>query len=139
MNSNKQKKKLLRAKRKQRAENCRLKLLNQPAYGRLKADHSQLTHINTYGILPEFYEGVEFQCRDCGTQEVWSAASQKFYYEVCKGHIDARAVRCKTCRLKIRQAKKEQRTLMSEASKKNPTMNELFFRDLDKFKNIRNL
>jgi hypothetical protein len=134
MNSNKQKKKYLKAKRKQRAEKLKLKRLNQPEYGRLKADHNQLKHINTYGFLPEFYKGVDFICRDCGAKEVWSAVSQKFYYEICKGHIDARAVRCKSCRNIIKQDKKEQWAHMLEMNNKFVHPNDLFFNDLEAFK-----
>ena len=30
------------------------------------ADHSKLSHINTYGSLPEFYLDAPFVCRECG-------------------------------------------------------------------------
>ena len=69
------------------------------------ADHSKLDHINTYGLLPEFYIDRPFQCRDCGKEEIWRAADQKCYYEEAKGHIDATAVRCHDCR-KARKEKK---------------------------------
>ena len=62
------------------------------------ADHSKLDHINTYGYLPDFYIDRPFSCRDCGKEEIWRAADQKWYYEEAKGHIDARAVRCHACR-----------------------------------------
>jgi len=62
------------------------------------ADASKLDHINTYGALPEFYIDRPFQCCDCGKEEIWKAADQKWYYEEAKGHIDAIAVRCHDCR-----------------------------------------
>ena len=62
------------------------------------ADTSKLAHINTYGNLPEYYIDKPFQCRDCGTEEIWRAADQKWYFEEAKGHIDALAVRCHACR-----------------------------------------
>jgi hypothetical protein len=62
------------------------------------ADHSKLSHINTYGSLPEFYLDQPFTCRQCGRREIWKANDQKWYYEEAKGHIDARAVECHDCR-----------------------------------------
>ena len=62
------------------------------------ADHSQLSHINTYGSLPEFYLDRPFACRKCGKREVWKARDQKWYYEKAKWHIDAKAVECHDCR-----------------------------------------
>ncbi len=73
----------------------------------LPADQSKLDHINTYGWLPEFYIDKPFRCRDCGKEEIWKAADQKWYYEETKAHMDATAVRCHDCR-KARNVKKTQ-------------------------------
>jgi hypothetical protein len=62
------------------------------------ADHDKLSHINTYGSLPDFYLDQPFTCRQCGQREIWRARDQKWYYEVAKGHTDARAVECRACR-----------------------------------------
>jgi predicted RNA-binding Zn-ribbon protein involved in translation (DUF1610 family) len=62
------------------------------------ADPAKLRHINTYGKLPEFYLDKPFTCRDCGKEEIWRAADQKWYYEEANGHVDATAVRCHDCR-----------------------------------------
>ena len=62
------------------------------------ADHEQLSHINTYGALPDFYLDQPFICQHCGKREIWKAADQKWYYEVAKRHIDARAIHCHACR-----------------------------------------
>ena len=69
------------------------------------ADHDKLSHINTYGLLPDFYLDRPFVCRKCGKTEIWKARDQKWYYEEAKGHIDARAVECHECRVS-RGAKK---------------------------------
>jgi hypothetical protein len=69
----------------------------------VSADHSKLSHINTYGSLPDFYLDRPFICRKCGKREIWKALDQKWYYEEAKGHIDAVAVECHACR----QAKKQ--------------------------------
>lgn len=66
------------------------------------ADPSKLSHINTYGSLPEYYIDIPFTCRICGKREIWEAWAQKWYYEETKGHIDARAVECHDCRKKKR-------------------------------------
>lgn len=62
------------------------------------ADHDKLTHINTYGSLPDYYIDRPFVCRRCGKREIWRARDQKWYYEEAKGHIDAVAVECHDCR-----------------------------------------
>jgi hypothetical protein len=64
----------------------------------VKADHSRLGHINTYGALPDYYIDRPFKCRDCGKEEIWRAKDQQWYYEEAKGHIDATATRCHACR-----------------------------------------
>ena len=66
----------------------------------LPADHSKLRHVNTYGLLPRYYVEYPFKCQDCGKDDVWTARDQKWYYEEAKGHIDAKAVRCRPCRKK---------------------------------------
>ena len=71
--------------------------------GALAADQSKLTHINTYGDIPEFYVDYTFSCVDCGKKETWTASQQKWYYEEAKGHIWAVAVRCQKCRLNRKQ------------------------------------
>lgn len=78
----------------------------------LPADPSKLDHINTYGSLPEFYIDKRFHCRDCGKEEIWKAADQKWYYEEAKGHMDATAVRCHACR----KARKERRAQSGESA-----------------------
>src|SRR5436190_14567860 len=62
------------------------------------ADHSQLSHINTYGSLPEVYLDQPFTCLKCGKTEIWKATDQKWYYEEAKGHIDASTIECHDCR-----------------------------------------
>lgn len=69
------------------------------------ADPARLSHINTYGSLPEFYLDRPFACRKCGKTEIWKARDQKWYYEEAKGHIDARAVECHDCRMARKQAR----------------------------------
>jgi hypothetical protein len=72
----------------------------------LPADPSKLDHINPHAELPEYHVDKPFKCRDCGKEEIWRAANQKWYYEEAKGHVDATAVRCHDCR-QVRKAKNE--------------------------------
>ncbi|TVZ41875.1 putative zinc ribbon protein [Alteromonadaceae bacterium 2753L.S.0a.02] len=66
--------------------------------GAIMADHEALKHNNTYGPLPRFYKDELVICRDCGKEEVWTAKSQKWWYEEIKGNINTRAIFCKSCR-----------------------------------------
>ena len=70
------------------------------------ADHCALSHINTYGTLPDFYIDKTFVCRSCDKKEIWRARDQKWYYEVAKGHIDSTAVKCYDCRVKTKESTK---------------------------------
>lgn len=74
----------------------RLQQRNHPSA--VAADHRKLSHVNTYGSLPECYLDQPFVCRKCGKTEIWKASDQKWYYEEAKGHIDAKAVECHDCR-----------------------------------------
>ncbi len=73
------------------------------------ANRDELTHNNTYGPLPLFYVDMPFACRDCGSDELWTAKQQKWWYEVAKGDINAIAIRCRKCRKQEQQRKAEAR------------------------------
>lgn len=75
----------------------------------LPADQSKLGHINTYGCLPEFYIDRPFRCCECGKEEIWKAADQKWYYEETKAHVDAKAVRCHDCRKRRKMKRRQKR------------------------------
>ena len=68
--------------------------------GAVAADPAQLAHNNTYSPLPKFYVDKPVTCRQCGTEEVWKAERQKWWYEVAKGNIFTQAVLCRACREK---------------------------------------
>ena len=71
---------------------------------RLSADRSQQAANNSYSPLL-FYEDKLFTCVDCGKEEVWTATQQKWWYEVAKGTIYSRAVRCRSCRKSLHAKK----------------------------------
>jgi hypothetical protein len=91
--------------------------------GAVRADPSQLVHNNTYSLLPLFYVDRVVVCRDCGAEEVWRAARQKWWYEVAKGSIFSTAVYCRACRRKeqARQAAARQVSEAGMAAKRKPT------------------
>lgn len=131
MKSNKQRRIEIKAKRRRRAEALKVDPFKasyfRPLYS-VAADHTELVHNNTYGPLPFFYVDKPFNCQDCRAHEVWTAKSQKWWYEIVKGNIDSTAIHCLSCRIKRRKEKEQQRILMSEAAKREPHPNEAFFR-----------
>ncbi|WP_144392101.1 zinc-ribbon domain-containing protein [Pleionea sediminis] len=108
MKSGKQRRLEIKAKRREKAKKSknidRYNLLNRPVNSIL-ADHSELSHVCGCRLLPLFYVDKPFVCIDCGSEELWTAKQQKWWYEIAKGHIDSIAVRCRPCR-KIEQRRK---------------------------------
>ena len=90
----------------------------KPPADSVKADHDELKHNNTYGPLPLFYVDKLVVCKDCGKQEVWRADQQKWWYEVAKGHIDSKAVKCRDCRKQDREKKAIARKIHLEGIEK---------------------
>ena len=56
-----------------------------------------------------FYVDQPFQCVHCGKEEVWTAAQQKWWYEVAKGNVFTTARRCRACRRRERDRREESR------------------------------
>ncbi len=113
MKSNKQRRAEIRARRLERAARIDAQLAGpdprgapaQRAPGLEPADVAVLARRNnTYGALPTYYVDRAFVCRDCGSEEVWTAKQQKWWYEVVQGPIDSTAVRCLACRRARRAA-----------------------------------
>ena len=95
-----------------------------PPPGAELADQKELSHNNTYGRLPRFYIDKVVVCRQCGTEEVWPAERQKWWYEVAKGNINTEAVLCRACRNNEKQSKLEARRVHAEGLKKKRSNNE---------------
>jgi hypothetical protein len=85
-----------------------------PPPGAVLADPKELSHNNTYGRLPRFYVDRVVVCRQCGTEEVWPAERQKWWYEVAKGNINTAAVLCRACRENEKLRKEEARRIHVE-------------------------
>ncbi|WP_347507063.1 zinc-ribbon domain containing protein [Pseudomonas anguilliseptica] len=73
-----------------------------------------LASYNSYGeplfLARGWYQDQPFRCIDCGKDEVWTAAQQRWWYEVVQGSVYANAVRCRPCRLIRRLAGRAQPT-----------------------------
>ncbi len=69
---------------------------------------------NSNGTLsqPLFYRDISFHCKDCRKHQVWSATQQRWYYEIAKGLVHARATRCRACRKKHKEETLRQRELL---------------------------
>lgn len=131
MKSNKQRRLEIKARRRKRAEALKVASFKasyfRPLYS-VAADHSELAHNNTYGPLPLFYVDKPFSCQNCSAEEVWTAKSQKWWFEIAKGNIDSTAIHCLSCRTRIRKEKEQQKAHMAEMAKQKPHPHEAFFR-----------
>ena len=131
MKSNKQRRLEIRAKRRKRAEKLAIDTIKKPLSfpdGHVMANWDELKHNNTYGPLPNFYVDRAFTCEDCGSEELWTAKQQKWWYEVAKGNINTTAIRCLPCRKRIAADKEAQKRHMAEIALKKPHPNEAFFK-----------
>ncbi len=123
LKSNKQRRteiKIHRAKRAEKAVAVSVKpSVPQQPVGSCPCNPDLLAPYNSYGV-PEFvergyYRDREFQCRDCQKIEVWTAAQQKWWYEVAKGHVESYAIRCRACRKIVRERKMASRNIHGQA------------------------
>lgn len=111
MDSGKQKRARIMARRRQRRERAALVAVGcDSSSGGLPVDEHLLSWAGyrSYGV-PDFvtrghYVDRPFRCRDCGSQEVWTAAQQKWWYETAHGSLYTTAVRCRACRQERRRA-----------------------------------
>jgi hypothetical protein len=65
--------------------------------GAVLADTSRQKE-HTIDMVRYYYIDRPFVCKRCGKEETWTVASQKHWYEECKGQIEAVAVLCRQCR-----------------------------------------
>ncbi len=66
------------------------------------ADMTKHASHGSYGPL-FWYEDQEYKCLDCGQEQVWTAKEQQWWFEVAKGPIYARAIRCRACRKALKE------------------------------------
>lgn len=90
-----------------------------------KVELTKLTLSYAYSV-PEFVErgyylDQPFTCCDCGSEEVWLAKQQQWWYEVMQADIWTKAVRCRACCIAERQRKSEARRIHLQGLTKKQT------------------
>lgn len=71
-----------------------------------KNDHADPDTTYRFFLSAGWYRDEPFHCVDCGKLQIWTAAQQKWWYEVAKGSALQVATRCRSCR-RIHREKRE--------------------------------
>ncbi|MCC8998351.1 MAG: zinc-ribbon domain-containing protein [Candidatus Contendobacter sp.] len=116
MKSNKQRRQEIKAQRLQRVERKARRVNARPVdrpVGTVTVTPALLRRNNSDGI-PDFvqrgyYQDRPFRCKNCGVEELWTTAQQRWWYEVAQGDVWTTAVRCRPCRQHERERKTEAR------------------------------
>lgn len=122
MKSGKQRRAELKTKRKQRkAKQQSLTTRSQPTprpLGTAPVNEDSLAPYKSYGapgyVMRGYYQDVPFRCQGCGKEETWTAAQQKWWYEVAKGYVYSTAKLCRPCRKKAQARRAEARRVHLE-------------------------
>lgn len=106
MKSNKKRRTELRAKKAaKRLAAERAFRLEALARG-IVVDRSALAPSNSYSVpafvMRGYYVDIPFECQACGEPQTWTAAQQKWWYEVAKGNVWSTAKFCRPCRRRER-------------------------------------
>lgn len=126
MNSNRQKRKILADKRSEaRLQNEHKRIEGIVEAGVRKGvierlDRCKIKSRSVLPCIPDYYENKPFTCVDFGSQEVWTAKQQKWWYEQAGGDIETTAIRCRKCRRKERDRRAKARQVHLNRSSKNP-------------------
>jgi hypothetical protein len=92
------------------------------AEGSVRVNVAALAPNNSYGV-PRFvergyYSDQLFKCSICGTDQVWTASQQKWWYEVAKGYVYSTAKLCRPCRRREQARRSEARRVHLEGIKR---------------------
>ena len=123
MKSGKQRRAELKTKRKQRE--AKQQSLSDRAAARRRGPSERrpstktlLAPYKSYGapgyVMRGYYQDVPFRCQGCGKEETWTAAQQKWWYEVAKGYVYSTAKLCRPCRKKAQARRAEARRVHLE-------------------------
>jgi hypothetical protein len=118
MKSNKQRRAELKAKKIAKRVKAELAAkLNALTKG-VEVDRSALAPDNSYSV-PAFvergyYVDLPLECQDCGEPQTWTAAQQKWWYEVAKGNVWTTARLCRPCRRRERARREESQRVSLE-------------------------
>ena len=122
MKSGKQRRAELKTKRKQRKTKQQL-LTTRPQptprpLGTAPVNEDLLAPYKSYGapgyVMRGYYQDIPFRCQGCGKEETWTAAQQKWWYEVAKGYVYSSAKLCRPCRKKAQARRAEARRVHLE-------------------------
>jgi Probable zinc-ribbon domain len=122
MKSGKQRRADLKTKRIQRkAKQQSLMTRPQPTprpLGTAPVNEDSLAPYKSYGapvyVMRGYYQDVPFRCQGCGKEETWTAAQQKWWYEVAKGYVYSTGKLCRPCRKKAQARRAEARRVHLE-------------------------
>lgn len=101
--------------RERRRREAALKERDAASIAGVLVDPTALAPSNSYS-RPDFvergyYVDHPFDCIYCGVEQVWTAAQQKWWYEVAKGDRHSGACLCRACRREARREKGMNRPL----------------------------
>jgi len=122
MKSGKQRRREITARRKKIAaktnEPTRVSESRNTSDRMIPVNEKLLAPYNSYGeadfVRRGYYADIPFRCVDCGKEEIWTGAQQKWWYEVAKGFVYSTAVRCRACRRQERARRDEARRVHLE-------------------------
>ena len=122
MKSGKQRRKEIKSKRKQQdVKQQSLATGPQPAprpLGTAPVNEAFLAPYKSYGapdyVMRGYYQDSSFRCHACSKEEIWTAAQQKWWYEVAKGYVYSMAKFCRLCRRKEQARRAEARRIHLE-------------------------
>ncbi len=83
-----------------------IKSANEVPDNSIPVDPEQINISNSYH-RPICYVDQSFNCQDCGSDELWKAEDQYWYYETIGAYYFSEAIRCRICR-KIEVARKNE-------------------------------
>jgi len=124
MKSNKQRRKEIKEKRLKKAQQCATEIdvyaSKKIPEGAVLANRDVLTQHNDspFIVYPKFYIDKAFTCKDCGSDETWTAEQQKRWYEIVGGRLEQIAIRCRPCRKKEKERKARARKIYLEGMEK---------------------
>jgi hypothetical protein len=118
MKSGKQRRAELKTKRKQRKAKQQSLTTTPRPLGTAPVNEDSLAPYKSYGapgyVMRGYYQDVPFRCQGCGKEETWTAAQQKWWYEVAKGYVYSTAKLCRPCRKKAQARRAEARRVHLE-------------------------
>lgn len=113
MKSNKQRWTELKEKRAAKRTADRFKRESDLSGGGVPVKRDALAPNNSYGhpdyVARGYYLDKPFTCAACGSEEIWTASQQKWWYEVAKGYVYSTAKLCRACRRRERDRRLEAR------------------------------